>query len=153
SNSKTSVTVAIQGLQGELESVDGDFQVIKRGFGSLQGDLKPGIYKARARAGDVLREELFAVEPGAESMDVALASLDFASPLPLQGTSTSHEYHQQALETATASIPADLGLGTGGGLLLSLRDPTDACMRQRDGTPDERDNYRRSFAGLCLRDA
>lgn len=153
SNSKTCVTVAIQDLQGELEIVDGNFQVVQRGFGSLQGDFEPGIYKARARAGDVLREELFAVEPGAEFMDVALASLDFASPLPLQGTSTSHEYHQQALESATAGAPADLGLGAGGGLLLSLRDPSDACMRQRGGASAERDNYRRSFAGLRLRNA
>ncbi|WP_152523734.1 hypothetical protein [Stutzerimonas stutzeri] len=146
------MTVAIQDLQGELEIIDGNFQVVQRGFGSLQGEFVPGIYKARARAGDVLREELFAVEPGAELMDVALAALSFASPLPLQGTSTSHEYHQQALESASLGAPADLGLGTGGGLLLSLRDPSNACMRQRDGKPAERDNYRRSFAGLRLCD-
>jgi len=151
SSSKTRVTVAIEDRQGELEIVDRDFRIVQRGFGILRGELEPGIYRARARAGDAHREELFAIEPGAASLDVTMKPLRFASPLPLQGTSTSHEYHQDALTVAIGSAPVDVGLGHGTSLLLSLRDPSDACFRQRQSSAVVRDNYRRSFTGFRLR--
>ena len=110
SNSKTTVTVRIDDRQGELEIVDGSFRVINRGYGMLKADLKPGIYKARARAGNAQNEELFEVEPNAHPFEVPMDTLFFESPIPLNGTSTTHEYHQDALMTATKEAPHDAGL-------------------------------------------
>lgn len=151
SNSKTLVTVRIADKQGELEIIGGDFGVKASGFGLLNAELEPGIYKARARAGSAQSEELFAVEPGAASIEVPLGSLSFATPVPLQGTSTSHEYHQHALAVATGGAPMEAGLGQGATLLFSIRDPSDACIRQRSADPGRKDNYLRSFAGFRLR--
>ncbi len=153
SSSNIPVTVQIADRQGELEIVDGGFRVIAQGFGSLQFSLAPGIYKARARAGTVLTEKLFDVTDGGDPVSVLFEPLFFASPVPLNGTSTSHEYHQHAISVASAGAPLDAGLGRGAIFLISVRDPSDACMRQRTATQDVRDNYRRSFDGFRLHSA
>ncbi|MFZ1546442.1 MAG: hypothetical protein WAT12_05005, partial [Candidatus Nitrotoga sp.] len=113
SNSKINVTIHIEGGQGELEIIDGTFQTIDRGFGTLKVTLNPGIYKTRARVGDIQHEELFSVAPEAAPITIKIEPLNFATPVPLQGTSTSHEYHQDAFYDATASTPVDVGLGQG----------------------------------------
>jgi|GEM_PF-2561647 len=152
SNSKTTVTVRIDDRQGELEIVDGSFRVINRGYGMLKADLKPGIYKARARAGNAQNEELFEVEPNAHPFEVPMDTLFFESPIPLNGTSTTHEYHQDALMTATKEAPHDAGLGTGASVLLSVRDPSDASFRQAGEPSNVQDDYRLSFKGFRLTD-
>ena len=150
SNSKTTVTVRIEDQQGELEIIDGRFRVVDRGFGTIQTALPPGIYKARARAGDARNEELFEVEPGATPFEVSLGSLLFASPVPLQDTSTSHEYHQHALAYSTSASPLDAGLGEGATLLLSVRDPSNACFMQQSASPEVQAAYMRSFQRFSL---
>lgn len=150
SSSKTRVTVTVEDGQGELEIVDSDFRVIERGFGTLKSELNPGIYKARARAGDVRREELFVVEPDVPTFEMAMEPLYFSSPLPLNATSTIHKFQRHALVTATGA-PVDAGLGQGATLLLSIRDSSDACFQQSEKSPIVRDNYRGSFTGFRLR--
>ena len=153
SNSKINVTIHIEGGQGELEIIDGTFQTIDRGFGTLKAMLNPGIYKTRARVGDIQHEELFLVAPEAAPITIKIEPLNFATPVPLQGTSTSHEYHQDVFYVATASTPVDFGLGQGAELLLFLRDPSDANFTQRNAPPEIKENYRRSFDGFRLSDA
>ena len=113
SSSKTPVTIEVGGYHGELEVVDGRFRVVDSGFGRLQTELAPGIYKARARAGEVRVEELFVVEPEGGSVEVSLPLPEFASPAPLAGTSTTHEYHMDPLAHISQEPPVDYGLGRG----------------------------------------
>lgn len=147
SDSKMTVTVEVFDRAASLEILDGEFQVVARGFGRLEAELAPGLYKARASVGAAVQERIFAVEEGAPPMPVTLDPVRFASPVPLNDTSTSHEYHQAAVAAALNEPP--LVLGSGAGLLLSLRDPSDAPSTQ---TPASLFEYARSFEGFRLYD-
>ena len=152
SNSKIRVTARVKDMQGELEIIDGLFNVIAEGFGILETELTPGIYKARANIGDIKHEELFVVAPDVAPITIEIESLKFPTPIPLENTSTSHEYHQQALYDATHERPVAVELGQGASLLLIVRDPSDANFTQQHSSPEIRENYRRSFGGFRLRD-
>lgn len=149
SSCKTCVTVTVEGGQGELEIIDGNFRVVERGFGTLQNELKPGIYKARARAGNERREELFIVEPGEAAFKVTIGPLYFSSPIPLYATSTTQESHEQALLTTLTSPPLDVELGQGATLLLSIRNPSNLRLHQEHSSTSA-ESYLHSFKGFYL---
>ncbi len=153
SSSKTAVDVQITDLLGELEIVDGNFRVVDHGFGRLTTSLAPGIYKARARVGSAQTEALFVVEASSGALAVSLSPPRFASPVPLPGTSSWRERHQQAIARATSVPAVDAGLGNGALVLFSVRDPSDAYFERQPDRPAQRDNYRRSFDGFRLRSA
>lgn len=156
SNSRISVTINIDGGQGELEIIDGAFRTIERGFGTLKTTLNPGIYKTRALVGEIQHEELFSVEPNANNVNIEIKAgqLKFASPVPLEGTSTSHEYHQGAMVRATSLEPRDVNLGHGCALLLFVRDPSEDNLKQlKSSSPEIQKNYRHSFVGYRLLDS
>ena len=153
SSSKINVTIFIKGEQGSLEIIDGKFRIIEQGFGTVKAALLPGIYKTRARIGDIQHEELFTVVLGSAPIIIKIDSLSFATPIPLQGTSTSHEYHQNALFDATTNTSKDVGLGHSSSLLLFVRDTSKSNLEQlRISSPEILQNYRRSFEGFRLRD-
>lgn len=148
--SNCDVTVQVADDLGKVEIVDGAFRVVASGFGSLRHALAPGLYKARASAGGAHNETLFAVERASSALVIPLDAPRFATPVPLANTAASPPYQQQAVTDATAGPGADQGLGQGGGLLLCVRDPSDAHLRQQQATSDRQDNYRRSFDGFRL---
>lgn len=125
SNSKTPVTIEIKDALGELEVVDGQYQVVQRGFGSLQARLDPGIYKVRAQAIDAVQEHLFVVDPESGPIDIHLGALEFSSPLSLQTSPDTAALDQDLIAHARISQPATLPSGPGG-LLLSLQLPATA---------------------------
>lgn len=145
SDSKAPVRVEVADGAATLEILDGGFQVVAQGFGRLEAELAPGLYKARASVGGAVQEQLFAVEDGVPPAPVRLAPVRFASPVPLADTSTSHEYHQEAVARALHDAP--LVLGGGARLLLSLRDPSDRPFRQ---SPASLPEYARSYEGFKL---
>ncbi|MFO7643548.1 MAG: hypothetical protein R6W95_04110 [Desulfosarcina sp.] len=148
SNSKTAVSVAVADRAASVEILDGAFQVVAQGFGHIEAQLAPGLYKARASVGAAVQEKIFVVEKGAPTPPVVLEPVRFASPVPLEDTTTSHEYHQAAVAHALNKPP--LILGGGAGLLLSVRDPSDVPFTQTSASlPD----YARSFDGFRLCDA
>ncbi len=148
SDSKAAVTVAVADLAAALEIVDGGFQVVAKGFGRIEANLPPGLYKARASVGGAAQERIFAVEEGEGGKEVMLDPVQFASPVPMDGTTTSHEYHQAAVHEAFDRPP--LQRGNGAGFFLSLRDPSEAPFNQTDETIDL---YAQSFTGFRLRNA
>lgn len=148
SDFKASVNIEVVDRAATLEILDGGFQVVAQGFGSLEAELAPGLYKARASVGGAVQEQLFAVEEGVSPAPVRLDPVRFASPVPLNDTTTSHEYHQAAVAEALYEPPLMLGMGAG--LLLSLRDPSEAPFTR---TPLTRPAYERSFDGFRLLDA
>lgn len=148
SNYKASVTVGVADGAAPLEILDGSFQVVAQGFGRLETLLSPGIYKARAQVGAAVSEQLFAVDEGEEPPPIWLNPVAFASPAPLQHTTSSHEYHMAAVAEAFSNpIPAALVQGSGCTMLLSVRDPGDAIAKR---AIRRRPEYARSYDGFSL---
>lgn len=85
------------------------------GAGSQSASLAPGIYKARFKAGEASQDVLFEVVD--KPVTLHAPPLRIASPLPLPGTSTSHEYQKAAVN----SLPR-MKLGQGGELAVLTRD-------------------------------
>jgi hypothetical protein len=94
----------------ELYLVDDKYAVVASGVGHLSAQVSPGLYKVRQRIGDNEMSQVVDVPESGDPVYVALPALSFASPIPLQGTSTSREFQQDALgQTNTTAA----GQGTG----------------------------------------
>lgn len=108
-----SVSITSHALAAELEVVDAGYAHLGGGVGALRLKLAPGHYQVRQRVG--FKEEVHELEvrSGVESQDVELPPLQFASPIPLPGTSLSR--------ASTARRPLEFGEGN---LRIVLRAPT-----------------------------
>ncbi len=147
---KLPVTVAASDDAAEVFLVDSDFRVLVRGIGRATVSVPPGIYRAKARIGELQNEELFVLDAAdAAGKLVAVKAPEFASPIPLAQTSTTHEYHQGAAQAAASEPGRILKLGTGAKLALFFRDPAD-IVRGLDG--DALRTYSENYRGLRLRD-
>lgn len=150
-NSSTQVTIKMADQQGELEVVNSDFRMVAGGFSVLKADLAPGLYKARAIVGGTRNESLFVVQAQAQPFCVTLDPLRFPSPVPLRDTTGDHHFQQQALvETRSPMDSGYYWLGDGGQILLNVRDAGDARFRQKVASPEQQNNYMRSFDGFRL---
>jgi hypothetical protein len=123
----------------EIFLMDAGLARLASGVGVLHWWGPPGLYKLRFRAGDTQLDRLVELEPGPDPVDVRMA-VEFASPVPLEGTSTSHEYHQGGARQLTRQVDATLGAGSR--LLVLVRDYD---PRADDGRPIAQ--------GLALHDA
>ena len=127
SNSDILLTVSAADQASEVFVIDGQFKVLARGIQRVELRVPPGIYRAKVRVGNKQSEKLFSVEPSEPDNHklVELDAIEFSSPIPLERTSTSHEYHQQALrdETSVGPVPT-ANLGAGAALVIFLRDPS-----------------------------
>lgn len=100
----------------EFALVDTEFREIGRGTGKLDLDVPAGIYELEYQAGPSLGRRLISLEPGQvyEDRDILL---EFPSPAPIDGTSTSHEYQQDAARNASLTSSAP---GTGPASLVIM---------------------------------
>lgn len=123
----------------EIFLVDAALGPRASGVGELEWWGAPGLYKVRFRAGATQVDQLVELTSGPEPLDLPFTHVHFASPVPLEGTSTSHEYHQGgAIQLSGAT---DATLGTGARLLVLVRD--------YDPVPDDGQSI---AAGLTLHD-
>jgi hypothetical protein len=102
----------------ELALVDSAFRRVAHGVGTLEVDVPAGIYELQLQAGPQLEKRLISLESGQvfEDRDIRVA---FPSPAPIDGTSTSHEYQQQAANDASTKVtPTFEGAA---GLVLMVR--------------------------------
>ena len=91
------------------------------GTGLLNLQLPPGLYTVRHRVGDAASDVQFSVSGEEERVDLNLNELAFSSPIPLEGTSTHHEYHHDPaiqLENSAATRAARSGYPDSVGTLL-----------------------------------
>lgn len=148
SNSEILLTVVADGQVAEIFVVDGHFTVVGRGLGIVEISVPPGIYRAKARVGTQQSEKLFWVEPNPplNRMTVKLDEVKFPSAIPLEGTSTTHEYHQSALNQI---LTERVNLGSGAGLIILIRDPSTVYF-QLD--PAGLDCYAANFHDFILSD-
>lgn len=96
----------------EIFVIDGRFNLAKRGLGRLEADLRPGLYKVKFKRGSSEAEIDAVLFPGTGTVSVAAPKLAFSTPAPLQGTDTSHEYHQEAAQRISCQAPAKVGAGS-----------------------------------------
>jgi hypothetical protein len=105
----------------EISVLNGNNERIEKVIGrNLEKALDPGLYKVRVRVGSALSEQLVSLDQDREVTFTA-DQLKFPTPIPLQGTALSHEYHISAAIEASAEAPIDVGLGTGASLLIFSR--------------------------------
>jgi hypothetical protein len=121
---------------------DASFQPVASGVGRLTLQLGEGIYKARFEAGDRMADVLFEVVDA--PFTVPGPALYFSSPIPLNNTSTNHEYHYYPSRDL-ASKPPHASPGKGGQVFVFARDSRQEYNKPPPGPPQ--------WQGLCVRDA
>lgn len=149
SNSDIQLDVLATDQSSEVIIVDSSFHVLARGIQRVQLKVPPGIYRAKAKVGDQQSEKLFSVEPNEPNgyKLVELDPLEFSSPIPLQQTSTSRTFHQNAICSATAADGTTVQLGRGAAIVILLRD---ASLVYSDFNADELAAYGKNFQGFTL---
>ena len=108
-----------------------------RGFGPTRSfELEAGIYRVKVLTGEEFQEKSIVVT--GTPLELRFAPVAFASPVPLAGTSTSHEYHMGAADAE--SRQTHLADGTGSSVFFLVRDwnPASRPSRERmSGHPAE----------------
>jgi hypothetical protein len=108
----------------EIYLIDSNFAVRDRGLGTLEGSVPPGIYKVKFKSGAAFIEKLFDLtqpSPTVIGMTLQPGELSFATPVPIDGTASSHPYHRNPAEQLSRKV--DRELGTGSQLFVFVRDP------------------------------
>src|SRR5207247_1676334 len=83
----------------------------------------------QCRAGPVVEKRLIRLGENDVHEELGIR-LEFPSAAPLDGTSTSHEYHQQAAVEASAAVAREASSPEDAGLVILLRN-----LRGRDDLP------------------
>jgi hypothetical protein len=140
SPSRNTLTVSTSPL-AEISVLDGSMNTVAQSVGELTKELSPGLYKVRVRNGPALVEELVSLDKD-RSIDVRTPPI--FSPIPLEGTTRTHEYHMAHAAIASRNPAVDLGQGSG--LFVFCRewsaDGTGASLNPATGLSiiDERGN-------------
>ena len=115
--------------QSEILVLDGRGRLVERGFGPARTFvLEPGIYRVKVVTGSESRERPIVLTEELRE-PVQFDPVAFASPVPLVGTSTSHEYHQAAAHGE--SRKTHVRDGAGSSLFFLVRDWTPDQSRDR----------------------
>src|ERR1700680_4970132 len=93
STSDRILTVAADDETAEISVVDGNLKRVAQGLGRLHENLPPGLYKVRVRVGPSVQEKLVSLD---QDREIRVEAPEIPSPIPLVGTSRSHEYHRAA---------------------------------------------------------
>ena len=105
------VEVTVQADPGtEFVITDSRRVKVHDGSGRRSFTLPPGIYKMRFMAGDLSSDQLFEIDK--QAVTLRAPNLEIASPIPLQGTSTTHEYHEVQARNLSRLTPLKLGKGS-----------------------------------------
>lgn len=121
--------------QSEILVLDARGRFVERSFGPEHSfELERGIYRVKVLTGAESQEKpvVLAERP---TEFVSFAPISFASPVPLAGTSTSHEYHELAASQESRQTRVKDGAGS-----------SIFCM-VRDWTPDRQPERRRRITG------
>jgi hypothetical protein len=117
----TPLTIHTGDPQSEIILLDSRGRLLERALGpSRMFPVEPGIYRVKVLTGPEYQEKSI-VAAGAP-LDLNFAQVAFASPVPLAGTTTSHEYHQAAADTQSRIV--HVADGNGSSLFFLVRDWT-----------------------------
>ena len=77
-----------------ISVIDAQKKLIVEDLEYVKTALSPGQYTARFRLGDAVAEHKFRLKDNRKSpLKIVQPDLQFSSPMPMEGTSTNHEYH------------------------------------------------------------
>jgi hypothetical protein len=101
----------------EVFVIDRAFALVERAIGTLDRSVDQGVYKIKARLGDIATEEWYVVN---EDLTLDLGpKLSISSPVPLEGSAKTHEYHMYP--AAEESRKVVMRAGTGARIFLCAR--------------------------------
>jgi len=105
-----------------IDILDERYRTVKSGFGHMETELPRGLYTVRFSAGDAVVDEGVTLYPGFAPDDPVTPKepLRFSAAAPLEGTSTTREYHRAHAERLSRSVSQSLGSGSQ--LLVFVRD-------------------------------
>ncbi len=119
---RCSLEVLTGDAQSEIFVLDARGRLVDRGLGPRRAfELAPGIYRVKVLTGTA-SEERSVVLLETRKEPLRFQPLAFASPVPLAGTSTSHEYHMAAADRE--SRITHVADGVGSSLFFLVRDWT-----------------------------
>lgn len=148
SSSERTVRLTTDNPQAEILLVDSRFRVVTRGVSPLEKTIPVGIYAVKVKVGDEEKEELFSVRPdGAQQLSLYVKAPAFSTPVPLDNTATTHEYHQAAAQKYLGPDAPRITLGAGSSLMLCVRDPSRTNFSV---TADQHPTYAQNFNGFRL---
>jgi hypothetical protein len=102
----------------------------------------------KVKVGDEETEELFSVRPDdVHPLLLNVKAPDFSSPVPLDSTSTTHEYHQAAVQKYLSPNAPRITRGIGSSLMLCVRDPSRTNFSV---AADQLSTYAKNFNGFRL---
>jgi hypothetical protein len=107
----------------ELLLINGQLELVARDVGKLEKSITPGVYTARVRIGNAERDEPLVVRPDIP-VTRTLSAPKVASAIPLEGSASSHEYHQDAARSAAAPAALALDPAADAEIFLLLREWT-----------------------------
>lgn len=120
SSSRAKSLIHVRSVTGpvELRILDADLSEMARGFGEVRKRLRPGLYVLEIHAGPVHKQEIISLGSGEvfEKLDLRTP---FPSAAPIEGTSTTHEYHMLAAVDVSRNPSEDYG--DGGRLFIFIR--------------------------------
>jgi hypothetical protein len=103
----------------QVSLVDSSFNEVAHGTGGLEAELRPGIYELRFSAGSSVGSRLINLQAGEKYHEAA--DLSFPAAIPLRGTSTWNERHQNAaIEASEHAVRTNHG-HLGGALVVMAR--------------------------------
>lgn len=104
------LTIQTGDSQSEILLLDGKGRLLIRRCGPDSiFQLEPGIYRVKVLTGSASQEKpVLLTAP----RTVRFEPIDFASAVPLAGTSTSHEYHMQAADQESRNVHVTDGVGS-----------------------------------------
>lgn len=118
STSTSTLSIRSADPTAQIKVLDGAANIVANGIGKVDAPLADGLYKIRVRVGSEFKERLVALDAGLSLQH--FDRLDFPTPIPVDNTARSHEYHQRAIWDAW-NKPAP-PLGSGSRLLISARE-------------------------------
>jgi hypothetical protein len=104
------LTVRAEDIETELFVIDGGFRLLVRGIGSLDSQLEPGLYKLKCHCGGATQEQHVVLRDAPVSLYISRFA--FASPVPLSGTSKTHEYQMDMAQRESRNIHCHAGQGS-----------------------------------------
>ena len=116
----------------EVFLIDRTFALVKRSIGGLECTVPEGVYKVKARVGDAITEGWHVLRADNETIDLS-DELSIASPVPLLGTTRTHEYHEYPASEQSRDVA--LTLGTGAQIFLCTRRWSDIGAPLPEGRP------------------
>jgi hypothetical protein len=93
----------------ELFVIDHKFALVSRAVQELDADVEQGVYKVKAQIGEASAERVVILNKS-ETIDLS-DDLRIASPVPLQDSRRTHEFHMYPAAEESRSVDAQVGGG------------------------------------------